>query len=165
MICDIASSGSSKDNIMRPHATPLRPIGSLPSLMRGDTERASLGSYTRGFMWTKHFHFAPSLGLLYLCNKSFIRGSICLAIQGLDHLWVQSVVSHWTELIGKAGQRTADNTVHYSSLSAVHAQYMKCACYKSSAVLLDSHTCHQLKIYTWLEMSLYPPRLNSHVPR
>lgn len=56
----------------------------------------------------------------------------------------------------KARQRTADNTVHYSGLAAVYAQYMKCACYKSLAVLLDTHTWHQLKIYTCLEMSIYP---------
>lgn len=56
----------------------------------------------------------------------------------------------------KARQRTADNTVHYSGLAAVYAQYMKCACYKSLAVLLDTHTWHQLKIYTCLAMSLGP---------
>lgn len=33
---------------------------------------------------------------------------------------------------------------------------MNCACNKSLAVLLDTHTWHQLKIYTCLEMSLYP---------
>lgn len=33
---------------------------------------------------------------------------------------------------------------------------MKCACYKSLAVLLNTHTWHRLEIYTCLEMSLYP---------
>lgn len=56
----------------------------------------------------------------------------------------------------EAWQRIADNTVHYNGLAAVYAQYMKCMCYKSLAVLADGHTWHQLKIYTCHEMSLYP---------